>query len=461
MGLTVTNVNSIKLLGILSQLSNEQSTTLERLSTGFKINNAKDNPAGLIAMRSLDSALTRTNAALSNNQRTNALLDVATSALDEVASLLTQIEELAVASANEDGISADELAANQSQVDEAISAIDKIIQTTEFNGKKLLDGSLGIIVSGVDTSKITDVQVFRRESNSTSTSITVEVTGAASQAQVTAANTSASSDTTIIVQGKDGSATIEVAAGENLSSVAAKIDAANAQTGVDAFESGGKLYLRSDDYGEDAFVRVSVISGDTTNFLNAEDYGTDASVTVNGQSAAVDGLDVNYSANGTSISFKLSSTFTSGSETFTINGGGATFQLGTESNTRETIGISGLFTAQLGSASTGYLASLAGGGANNLIDNPNQAVKIVREAIKQVAKVQARLGAFQKFQVETAINQQTATKESLSSAISVVRDADYAEETANLNRQNVLLQSSISLLGLSNQRTSQILALLR
>ncbi len=461
MGLTVTNVNSIKLLGILSQLSNEQSTTLERLSTGFKINNAKDNPAGLIAMRSLDSALTRTNAALSNNQRTNALLDVATSALDEVASLLTQIEELAVASANEDGISADELAANQSQVDEAISAIDKIIQTTEFNGKKLLDGSLGIIVSGVDTSKITDVQVFRRDSNATSTSITVEVTGAASQAQVLAANTSASTDTTIIVQGKDGSATIEVAAGENLSSVAAKIDAANAQTGVDAFESGGKLYLRSDDYGEDAFVRVSVISGDTTNFLNAEDFGVDASVTVNGQSAAVDGLDVNYTANGTSISFKLSSTFTSGSETFTIGTGGATFQLGTESNTRETIGISGLFTAQLGSASTGYLASLAGGGANNLLDNPNQAVKIVREAIKQVAKVQARLGAFQKFQVETAINQQTATKESLSSAISVVRDADYAEETANLNRQNVLLQSSISLLGLSNQRTSQILALLR
>ncbi len=461
MGLTVTNVNSIKLLGILNQLSNEQSTTLERLSTGFKINAAKDNPAGLIAVRSLDSALTRTNAALSNNQRTNALLDVATSALDEVASLLTQIEELAVASANKDGISADELAANQSQVDEAISAIDKIIQTTEFNGKKLLDGSLGITVTGVDTSKITDVQVFRRDSNSSSTSITVEVTSTASQAQVTAANTSASTDTTIIVQGKDGSATIEVAAGENLSSVEAKIDAATAQTGVDAFTSGNKLYLRSTAYGADAFVRVSVISGDTTNFLNAEDYGVDASVTVNGQSAAVDGLDVSYSANGVNISFKLKSGFTSGSETFTISGGGATFQLGTDSNTRETIGIAGLFTAQLGSADTGYLASLAGGGSNNLIDNPNQAVKIVREAIKQVAKVQARLGAFQKFQVETAINQQTATKESLSSAISVVRDADYAEETANLNRQNVLLQSSISLLGLSNQRTSQILALLR
>jgi flagellin len=464
MGLTVTNLNTLSLLNILNRTSSAQSDTLTRLSTGSKINRGSDNPAGLIASRALDLELTAANAAIANNQRTDSLLNVADKSLNEVTSLVNEIKSLAIASANKDGVSADELAANQAQVDEALTAIDRIIGTTAFNGKKLLDGSLAVSVGGVDATKISDLKVYSRDPNA-ATSLTVTLNSAATQGTATLATTSATTSTSVSITGKLGGATINVLAGENLSSVVAKIDATTAQTGVDAFLSGTVLRVRSSEFGASGFVR-STVQGDVTNFSAVNVSGVDASVTVNGQATAVDGLNVNYSANGVNVSFNLTTGYNDGTvvgaETFTVNNaGGATFQLGTDSGTRASIGVDGLYTAQLGASSLGYLSSLKGGGANSLINNPNQAAKIASEAAEQVSKVQGRIGGFQRFQVKTALNQQTATKESLTSAISVIRDVDYASETAELNRQNVLLQSAISLLGLANQQSSQILSLLR
>lgn len=465
MGLTVTNINTLSLLNILNRTSAEQSNSLTRLSTGSRINRGADDPAGLIASRVLDSELTAVNAAITNNQRTDSMLNVAEKAVNEVSGLLNEIKSLAIQSANEDGISADELAANQSQIDEALTAIDRIIGSAEFNGKKLLDGSLGITTTGVDTTKISDLRVFSRDPNA-ATNLNVSLTTAATQAEAALATTSASADTSVQVQGKNGSVTLNVTTGENLSSVEAKIDAATTQTGVEAFISSNTLYLRSNDYGSSSFVRSTIISGDNTNFSAVNDSGSDAVVTVNGQSTAVDGLTVNYSSNGVSMTFNLTEDYNDGTvtgdEAFTVeNTGGATFQLGTTSTTRSTIGIDGVYSSQLGSAVTGYLETLRGGASNSVINNPNQAAKIATEAAEQIAKVQGRLGGFQKFQVKTAMAQQTAAKEGLTSALSTIRDVDYASETAALNRSNVLLQSAISLLGLANQQSSQILSLLR
>ncbi|MBI5865566.1 MAG: flagellin [Planctomycetes bacterium] len=465
MGLTVTNINTLSLLNILNRTSADQSNTLTRLSTGSRINRGSDDPAGLIASRVLDTELTAVNGAIQNNQRTDSMLNVADKAINEVANLVNEIKSLALQSANEDGISADELAANQSQIDEALTAIDRIIGSTEFNGKKLLDGSLGITTTGVDTTKISDLRAFARDPNA-ATSLTVSLDTAATQAQAALATAVASSDTSVQAQGKDGAVTINITASEALSSVEAKIDAASSQTGVDAFISGGSLYVQSSDYGSSSFVRSTIISGDVSNFSAVNDSGSDAVVTVNGQATAVDGLTVNYTSNGVSLTFNLTEDYNdgtvTGSEAFNVEAsGGATFQLGTTSTTRSTIGVDGLYASQLGSAVTGYLETLRGGGANSLVNNPNQAAKIATEAAGQLAKVQGRIGGFQKFQVKTALAQQNAAKEGLTSALSTIRDVDYATETATLNRQNVLLQSAISLLGLANQQSSQILSLLR
>jgi len=462
MALTITNSNTLSLLNILNRTSANQSQTLTRLSTGIRVNSGKDDPAGLIAIRSLQSELTGVDASLVNNQRSDSLLGVAEGSLTQVADLLTQIESLSVASANQSGVSAAEIAANQEQVDQAITAIDRIIGSTEFNGKKLLDGSLGINVTGVNAANITDVRVSSKNP-ANSTTLNVNVTAAASQANFSLATTSATTATTITIQGKDGTANFDIAANEAFSSIVAKINAATAQTGVTASANGANLNLLSSDYGTDAFARVTVLSGDTTNILAGEDKGVDAVATVNGQSAAVDGLQVNFSGGGVAASFNLTTAYNQagGATSFTVASGGATFQLGSNASSRSTLGISGLFSQQLGSAVNGVLSTLRGGGTNALATNANQAAIVARDAITQVSRVQGQVGGFRKFQVGAALTQQTTAKESLTSALSTIRDVDFAVETANLNKQNVLLQSSIQLLGLANQQSASILSLLR
>ena len=466
MAITVNNLNSLTLLNILNRTSFAQSNTLTQMSTGSRINAGRDDPAGLIAMRSLETELRAVEASISNNQRTNSMLNVVDKSLGEIASLINEIKELAIASTNEDGISSAEVAANQAQVEEALTAIDQIIGTTAFNGKKLLDGSLGINSSGVTAADITDLKIYRRTDSALSVTVTLQLS--ASQAVVTAAVNSATADTSIHVLGKDGGAVFDIAEDENLSSVAAKINAATAQTGVVASANGANLSLLSSDYGDDAFVRVTVVDINTADvsFSDQNDTGTDAQIDVNGQSAAVDGKSVSYSANGVSFAFNITDAFNQSAvgntSTFTVAAtGGATFQLGTTSQTRQTIGLDGLYTHLLGSAEKGYLNMLGGGESYSLISDPNRAAEIASKAAAQLATVQGRIGGFQRFQVGTAMNQQDATKESLSSALSTIRDVDYAEATADMNRQNVLMQTAMSLLGLANQQSAQVLSLLR
>lgn len=466
MAITVTNLNSMMLLNILNRTSINQSNTLTQMSTGSTINSGKDNPAGLIAMRTLETEIRAVDASIANNQRTNAILNVADKSLNEVASLINEIKQLAIASANETGISSAELAANQAQVDSALSAINRIIGTTQFNGQKLLDGSLGIVTTGVTAADITDLKVYSR--GTADLSVSVELQQSASQAVVSIAATSATDDTAIKVQGKTGAAVFEIAAGENLSAVAAKINAATAQTGVTASASGGDLSLLSSDYGSDAFVRVTVVSTTTTDasFSSQSDTGTDAKIKVNGQTAAVDGKTVNYNANGVSLSFNITDAFNESAvgttSTFTVKAdGGATFQLGTSSQTRSTIGIDSLYTHMLGEGAFGYLESLGGGKTNDLSTDPNNAAIIATKAAEQLATIQGRIGGFQKFQVDTALNQQTATLESLTAALSTIRDVDYAQASAEMNRQSVLMQAGMALLGLANQQSAQVLSLLR
>jgi flagellin len=107
------------------------------------------------------------------------------------------------------------------------------------------------------------------------------------------------------------------------------------------------------------------------------------------------------------------------------------------------------------------VSTLLSGGRHALNSNANNAVAVAKAALSQVATVQGRVGGFEKFQVDTSINSLNATKEALTSARAVIRGMDFAQETAELSRQHVLLQSTISLLGMASQQSSQILALPR
>jgi len=487
MGLTVTNTNTLSLLNILNRTTDRQSNILTQLTTGKKINTGADNPAGLIALESLNADLTSVNAAIDSNQRTDSQLSVADAALGEVSNLLTEVESLVAASANSGGLTASEIAANQAQIDSAISSIDRIVRTTSFNGKRLLDGSLAINVSGVDNTKVTNLKVFSRSNATSATTVTAQITASAQTASAAliglafdsaGTNLNTSGTTSLSITGTLGNAVVTLGSGLTRDGIIAAINTATAQTGVSAVNQNSTIQLDTTGFGSDEFISVDVLSGGVIKEIGASTVslvetthtvGVDAAVTINGQTANVDGLDVNFNANGLSLQYSLEQNYgfgtvanRSNTETFTVETtGGATFQLGTDSSTRQTIGFNSVASFNLGGGdSGGFLSDIQGGKSASLTNDVATALKVVRKAVNDVATERGRIGGFQKFQVRPSINSLEAQKSGLTNAKSVIGDTDFALATADLNRETVLLNAGISLLGLANQQASQILSLL-
>src|ERR671923_1694997 len=143
-----TNVSSLVAQNTLNRSNGALEQALARLSTGLRINTGKDDPAGLIASENLRSDITSIQRAIGNTDRANQVIATADSALGQVSSLLNDIRGLVTESANNGALSEAQIAANQAQVDESLAALNRIAQTTTFQGRKLLDGSLDFLVSG-------------------------------------------------------------------------------------------------------------------------------------------------------------------------------------------------------------------------------------------------------------------------------------------------------------------------
>src|SRR6185437_2846946 len=135
------------------------SLSLQRLSTGLKINSGADDPAGLIASKNLAAEQTGINQAIDNANRANNVIGTAAGGLNEVSSLLNQLDGLVNQSANTGGLSTAEIAANQLQVDSILSTINRIAGSTAFDGTKLLNGNLSYTTSSVAASALTSVQI--------------------------------------------------------------------------------------------------------------------------------------------------------------------------------------------------------------------------------------------------------------------------------------------------------------
>ena len=182
-----TNVSSLNAQNRLNRTNLELQTSLTRLSTGLRINTGKDDPAGLIASEVLRSDITSINKALSNTQRANQIIGTADSALGQVSTLLNDVRGLITEAANRGALSDDEIAANQLQIDSSLEAINRIAQTTTFQGRRLLDGSLDFQVSqGANFGSVRDLEITSANLGATgSIGVSVEISQAATRATVT------------------------------------------------------------------------------------------------------------------------------------------------------------------------------------------------------------------------------------------------------------------------------------
>ena len=180
-----TNVSSLVARNTLGRSNAALEQSLTRLSTGLRINTGKDDPAGLIASENLRSDITSIKKAISNTDRANQVIGTADSALGQVSSLLNDIRGLVVESANSGVLSEEQIAANQLQVDSSLEAIDRIAQTTTFQGRRLLDGSLSFITTG-NTPTVAALDIQQANLGATGqVDIDVQISVAATQAQIT------------------------------------------------------------------------------------------------------------------------------------------------------------------------------------------------------------------------------------------------------------------------------------
>ncbi len=180
-----TNVSSLVAQNRLNRTNNDLQTSLTRLSTGLRINTGKDDPAGLLASEALRSDITSLNKAISNTRRATQVIATADSALGQVSSLLNNIRGLVVEAANRGALSESEVAANQLQIDSSLEAINRIAQTTTFQGRKLLDGSLDFVTNLSTVSAVTDARIDQANLGATgSMAVNVSISAAATQAEL-------------------------------------------------------------------------------------------------------------------------------------------------------------------------------------------------------------------------------------------------------------------------------------
>jgi len=505
-----TNVSSLIAQRVLGNNTNNLNSSLERLSTGLRINRGKDDPAGLIASERLRSEAKSLNTAISNADRADQVSNIAEGGLQEISGLLTELQGLVTGTASKAGLSDDEKKANQLQVDSILQTIDRISSSTSFQGIKLLNGNFEFKTSSV-AATVTDYRVNSAKFNGTSLSVDVQVTQSAQQAGQylsfggAGIDLTANSKFVFEIAGNLGSRQLEFTSGTTLQTIAAAINTFTDVTGVQAVASsnntGIKIY--SKEYGSDQFVSTKVTNAGgaagsgiydlaaanfnaskttgNTAFASATnaltDKGQDVGATINGIAATASGKNIRINTDFLDVEVTLKTSGTggnaqalgtvggAGNKAFYITGGGADFQLAGKVDIagKVTLGINDVAVRKLGNSTLGFLSSLGSGQTNNVASSASlgNAQNIVSEAINQVSSLRGRLGAFQKNTVGATIRNLGVAVENTTAAQSAIRDADFATETAQLTRSQILVSASTTVLGQANQAPQSVLQLLR
>ncbi len=469
-----TNVSALAAQRGLAKSQRTLSDTLEKLSSGLRINRGADDPAGLIASEGLRSEIAGIQQAIDNSQRASNVISTAEASLNEVASLLLNVKELIVEAANTGALSPDEIQANQLQIDSAIESITRISNTTTFAGLHLLNGNLDYITSGVDTSAIKALHVSQANFGiSNNMPVQLQVIAAAQKAALQFRTSAITSAVTLEVTGTEGPTVLSFTSGTHASAIAHAVNSVSDSTGVkvdliNSANAASGIVFHSAAYGTKNYVSIQVRSGtfqttDTTGAARTRSVGADAVATINGAVTVGDGLNVRLNTATLDLDLTLDSSFGTGTSSFAIVGGGAKFQLGPRvtSNQQVSLGIQSVAGSKLGDGDVGFLSDIVTGGNASLANGgAAKASLIVERAINQVAVLRGKLGAFEKNAIETNINSLGIALENVTSAESSIRDADFAAQTSALTRAQILTQAGTSVLATANTTPQFVLSLL-
>ena len=383
----------------------------------------------------------------------------------EVASYSTSTNTLTVQIASGSSTAADVVSAIN-----ANGSVSALFTAAGTGTGTLVGGTTNdVTTGGTSTNNISNLQINQANFGTASqVNVGVKINSQATQGQLNYSGGTLTSSLVLQVGGNDGYNVFNFASGATIQQIQSAVNAVSSATGVNASISGGNLEFTSQNYGSSQFVSVQALSGtfnttDSTNTAATRSTGTDVQATINGVQATGNGLQVSLNTPTLNLNFSVDSGLTNGSSfNFAITGGGAQFQLGPDvvSNEQARLGIQSVSTANLGGVD-GTLYQLQSGGSLSLSNNVTGAAKVISEVIDQVTSLQGRLGAFQQTTLQTNINTLQDTLSNLTSAQSNIQDADFAVESANLTRAQILVQSGTSVLSIANHNPENVLNLLK
>ncbi|MTV40775.1 flagellin N-terminal helical domain-containing protein [Duganella radicis] len=513
-----TNVASLNSQRNLTSSQANLSTSLQRLSSGLRINSAKDDAAGLAISERFTSQIRGNTTAARNANDGISLAQTAEGGLSTAGDLLQRIRELAVQSANGTNSDSDRKSI-QNEVSALSQELDRVANTTQFNGQNVLDGSLTssqfqvgansgqTINVGIQSAKATDI------GNNTLKSVLDGGATNSSSATTTGSNAITAQNLTF-TSGTGTTTNVKVDLGESAKKIAASVNALSNSSGVKATATttatitggGGNTAIADGSFqfqlrGDNS---VEADANSTAVTISAQVKGGDLSGLAQAINAQVGttGISAAVVTNTTSGFKEIKLTNSSGADINIVNTNTATNDALATSNLRgadkaasgATAAVAGNLVTFAAGVATGGVAAVVGGGLEfssdsgfalksdtgtdivnvsagsdlqsvskidvSSVDGSNAALKTIDAALNQVNSNRAALGAIQNRFASTIANLNTAT-ENLSASRSRIQDTDFAAETASLTRGQILQQAGTAILAQANSLPNGVLSLLR
>ena len=498
----VLNTNTASLVAQAAQAKTNKAmdTAMERLSTGQRINSASDDAAGLAISTRMGANISGMNQAIRNALDAQSLIDTAEGAQTETMNLMQRMRELAVQSANDTNSQSDREALND-EIVQLRTEIDRIASTTTWAGQKLLDGTF--VGKSFQIGSFAGETLRIDQDAMTSAALgeyQYSTTGMASAAHATGSNTMATTDITVL--GKDGSAEATTSAGDSAKALAAAVNTDTASTGVKAIahtalefsygaatapattttftlNGGGtasSIVASVTDVTDLTALLTAINSKSGTTGVTAEFNGNDKSKLILRESDGDNIVITNFTSqdsgsNHLTATIKEQSnyegtSFTTG-VTLTSGGTDSTHYTGVAKFT-STQSFS--LSATAGSATTAYFGDTDTAKASSLskvstIDistraGAEAALSVLDTAMEMVADSRGVLGAVSN-RIDSTVSNLTNIVTNTEASRSRIQDADFAAETSNLTKAQILSQAATAMLAQANASKQSVLSLLQ
>ncbi len=498
-----TNIMSLNAQRNVTNTNNDLATSLQRLSTGLRINSAKDDAAGLGIVDRMSSQIRGLNQAMRNANDAISLSQTAEGAMQESSNILQRMRELSVQSANDSNSAADR-GNIQKEIIQLQAELNRIASTTTFNGNNILDGTFTAakFQVGSNANETISVSIGNLSATAMGAYQGTSLANVGALASATTADTNGVAvEAALTISGKATQA-ISYAANATAAEMAQAINAVQGETGVAASaETSIDIQFGTDVIVSDTLSfnlsstdgtgaaqgsvgAISYVVTSTTDYTGLRDAINDvsASTGVTAELNSTAGTLTLKNADGHNINFADVRGSADGDEVFNVGATAATFTAvvaarldddSTPGTENDFLSVGGQVTMSSSAAfsvtgtETTFAAADFSGTLSSVADmdvstqsGANTALLVLDEALRNVSDARADLGAVQN-RIEFTLSNLGSVAENVTAARSRIQDTDFAAETANLTRSQILQQAGVAMLAQANAAPQSVLALLQ